>query len=323
MNQHNQSQFPQMPTIYAVVLNWNGYEDTAKCLASLRHATFSNLKIVLVDNGSTDGSAELLEHAFPEKVMLKLPHNGGYAAGNNAGIRFALDNGADYVLVLNNDVVVEKNFIQPMLELFGREPSAGLVTCKVYYESEPERIYAAGGSFSRWLCTGVNDRQGKLDSATNHLKDDEHEITFVPGCLFLARREVFEKIGMMDEKFFLYFEDLDFSRRVQSRFRLYYTPSGKVYHKSGAGLNWASYTPTYYYYHTRNRLWAFEEDTLFYRVYVFLFTLLNATAKTITLLLHAHRGNRVREPRTRQKVFALWRGVMDGIRRNGMEPTGR
>ncbi len=305
MNQNVRNPISQTPSIFAVVLNWNGYEDTAKCLVSLRQATYPNLKIVLVDNGSTDGSAEKLERSFPEIATLKLPHNGGYAAGNNAGIRFALKNGADYVLVLNNDVVVDKNFIQPMLELLERKPAAGIVTCKVYYELEPQRIYSAGGTFSLWLCTGVNDFQGQISNAFHSSQEREREVTFIPGCVFLARRAVFEKIGMMEEKFFLYFEDLEFSRRVRERFKLFYTPRGTIYHKSGAGTGWAYYTPTYLYYHTRNRFWVFRDDPAVYRLYVFLFTFLNALAKTLAIVLT------FRQPT--ERISALWRGVKDGV----------
>ena len=150
--------------------------------------------------------------------------------------------------------------------------------------------------------------QGKMDNSTIAKKDREREITFVPGCVFLARGAVFEKIGMLDEKFFLYFEDLEFSRRARQHFQLFYAPEGTIYHKSGAGTGWVSYTVTYLYYHTRNRLWVFREDSAIYRIYVFFFTFLNALAKTLALLLASRL-----ERQTQRKISALWRGVKDGI----------
>jgi GT2 family glycosyltransferase len=116
---------------------------------------------------------------------------------------------------------------------------------------------------------------------------------------------------LFDEKFFLYVEDLEFSRRVSAQFRMFYTPQGKVYHKSGAGTGWASYTPTYLYYHTRNRLWASQADARLYRFYVLLFTLLNATAKSLMLLLNVECNA---PSRIQSKIIALWRGVKDGLR---------
>lgn len=294
------------PAVVAVVLNWNGFADTQKCVASLQQIDYANFEIVIVDNGSTDGSAEKLRQAFPHLKIIRLQKNLGYAAGNNAGIKFALAQGAAYILVINNDVVAEKDFLSPMVELAERMPEIGVVTCKVCYLSNPKQIYAAGGTFSRWLCTGINDLQWQFDDPERNIKDREREISFAPGCLMLIRSVVFERAGLLDERFFLYVEDLEFSRRVGNHFRMIYTPRGKVYHKSGAGTSWASYTPTYLYYHTRNRLWVFRNDALLYRAYVFLFSLMNALAKTLVLWQ--------RKPAdSRQRIRALWRGFRDGV----------
>lgn len=300
------------PAVVAVVLNWNGFADTQKCVASLQQIDYPNFEIVVVDNGSTDDSAEKLTQAFPHLKFIRLQQNRGYAAGNNAGIKFALAQGAQYVLVINNDVVVEKKFLSPMVELAERMPEVGVVTCKVCYLSNPKQIYAAGGTFSRWLCTGINDLQWQLDNSEQNVTDREREISFAPGCVLLIRRAVFERVGLLDERFFLYVEDLEFSRRVNLHFRMFYTPQGKIYHKSGAGTSWVSYTPTYLYYHTRNRLWAFKNDPLIYRAYVFLFSLMNALAKTLVLWQ--------RNPDdTRPKIRALWRGFRDGVSQSPLD----
>jgi GT2 family glycosyltransferase len=308
MNERMQQPSTKLPRVAVVVLNWNGYEDTAACVISLQQATYANLQIILVDNGSTDGSAEKLERTFPGLTLIKLAQNGGYAAGNNAGIRAALAQAADYILVLNNDTTVEKGFLNPMVQAAERDPAIGIVTCKVYYRSEPNRIYAAGGTFKRWLCTGINDRQWEIDVQGANHQESEREITFAPGCAQLIRRSVFEKIGLLDERFFLYFEDLEFSRRVNESFRLIYVPGAGIYHKSGAGTKWASYTPTYLYYHTRNRLWVFKEEPWFYRAYVLGFTVLNALAKTL-VIIHSRQDNGLRG-----RIRAIWRGVKDGVR---------
>jgi GT2 family glycosyltransferase len=264
-----------------------------------------------VDNGSSDGSAARLEKTFPALPIIKLSQNTGYAAGNNAGIKAALAQGAVYILVLNNDTIVDKDFLRPMLAAAERDTAIGVVTCKVYYQSEPNRIYAAGGTFRRWLCTGVNDQQRVVDAANANHDENEREITFVSGCVMLIRRSVFEKVGLLDERFFLYFEDLEFSRRVSKYFRLVYVPEGTIYHKSGAGTNWSSYTPTYLYYQTRNRLWAFQNETLVYRTYVLGFTVLNALAKSC-VLLYSYRKNKING--LQDRIRAIWRGVKDGLK---------
>jgi len=305
MKDNTKHQPVAVPSVIAVVLNWNGYDDTVQCVSSLQQAHYSNLQIILVDNGSTDGSTTRLEQAFPALTLIKLSENTGYAAGNNAGIKAALARGADYVLVINNDTTVEKKFLQPMVDAAERDITAGVVTCTVNYQAEPDRIYAAGGQFKRWLCTGVNANQREIFAEQSAR---EREVSFISGCVMLVRRSVFEKCGLLDERFFLYFEDLEFSRRANKNFRLLYVPGAKIYHKSGAGTKWASYTPTYLYYHTRNRLWAFKNDFWFYRIYVFGFTILNALAKTL-VVIYSHRGHSLRD-----RIQAIWRGVKDGLR---------
>jgi hypothetical protein len=134
----------------AVVLNYNGYDDTVKCIRSLEKVSYANLKLLLVDNGSPDGSGERLKEEFSRIPIILLKENTGYAAGNNAGIRYALEQGADYVLVINNDVVVDSGFLEPMLNITETQPDVGIVTCKVFYQSAPNEIFSAAGRMN-WL----------------------------------------------------------------------------------------------------------------------------------------------------------------------------
>ena len=139
--------------------------------------------------------------------------------------------------------------------------------------------------------------------------EEECEIDYVCGVLLLVRREVFERVGLMDDRFFMYFEDVEFSRRVLTQFRMMYTPRGIAYHKSGGGKGWKSYTELYLYYHTRNRFWVFAGDPLYYRAYVTLFTLANVLAKAGIILM-----NYAREPEVNKKrLRAVVRGVADGL----------
>ncbi|KAA0229999.1 glycosyltransferase family 2 protein [candidate division KSB1 bacterium] len=304
MNEHTPTSRGNAPLVVAVVLNWNGYDDTAKCVLSLQKAAYANLQIILVDNASTDGSAGRLERDFPELPFIKLSHNGGYAAGNNAGIKLALERRADYVLVLNNDVVVEPGFLWPMVQLAEKNPAAGVVTCKALLQSGNGRIYCTGGNLSRLRCGGVPLPPGE--------RDREGEVQFISGCILLARREVFEKLGSFDERFFMYFEDVEFSRRVRRQFKLFYTPAGVVYHKSGGGDKWKNYTETYLYYTSRNRLWVFQNESRAYRLYVILYGFLNAFAKSAVIAAHSFPVRR-QENRSEKRLMALWRGMRDGM----------
>ncbi len=291
--------------VFVVVLNYNGADDTIACVRSLQVITGQNLEIVLVDNASTDDSADRLRRAFPRLTLLQSPTNTGYAGGNNLGIRHALEAGAEYIMIMNNDVVVTPGFPGPMVEVLQNDPSAGVVTCKVFYNDRPTVVFAGAGRFNRWICTGMN-KGGYLERRTKN--DRPGYADFIPGVLFLARREVFETAGLFDERYFMYFEDVEFSRRVVSRYRVAYTPHATAYHKSGGGTAVRNYTSLYNYYHTRNRLLTFAGDPWFYRWYVVGFSLMNIGMKT--LLQFPNVLGRDGDG----QISALWRGFRDGLR---------
>jgi hypothetical protein len=269
----------------------------------LENASYPALRIVIVDNNSDDGSAAKLSARFPYTPFLRREFNGGYAAGNNDGIRHALQQGADYVLLINNDVVVEPDFLLPMVELAESNSEIGMVTCKAFFQSNRERIYCTAGYFSRWRCAGV--------SLPPRERDREGEVSYISGCILLVKRKVFETAGLLDEKFFMYYEDVEFARRVRERYKLAYAPSGAVYHKSGAGDRWENYTETYLYYTTRNRFWAFRRESYLYQIYVFLFSILNVLGKAFVIIANppAQRNRRTAS----KKLSALWRGLRDGV----------
>ena len=296
----------QHPFVYAVVLNYNGTEDTRECVSSLQQSGYPRLEIVIVDNASPDGSAEVITRSFPDLPLLRQATNGGYAAGNNAGIRYVLARNADFILVINNDVVVEKGFLEPMVNMLRRDSGIGVVNAKVFYQSAPQEIFSAVGEFSRWLCTGLNKGRDAEACRSTTLECD---VDYVCGVLLLIRREVFETIGLLDERFFMYFEDVEFSQRVRTQYRLAYTARSVAFHKSGGGKGWRAYTELYLYYHTRNRLWVFRNETWPYRVYVALFTLATALAKAAIIFL-----NCVDNPRKMLKQWeALYDGIIDGL----------
>ena len=292
--------------VFAVVLNWNGAEDTIKCIDSLLEAKDPFLEVVIVDNASTDGSVQRLTEAFPAIPLIRRPSNGGYAAGNNAGIRYAIDHGADYVLLVNNDTIVEHGFLRPMIAAAAGDESIGVVTCKAFFQSNRNKIYCTGGSFSWLRCSGAPMRSDRVDTPDG--------VSYVSGCILLVKRNVFETLGLLDERYFMYFEDLEFSRRVAKRFKLYYTPKGIVYHKSGGGDSWKNYSELYLYYNTRNRFWAFRDENGLYRSYVVFFSLSLAVVKSIAIMAYGLRERDDSGPFIR--VRAIWRGVKDGLLHN-------
>lgn len=292
------------PVVFAVVLHWNAFEATAACVASLERATYRPLEILIVDNGSSDRSGDAVARKFKRHHTLRLPTNAGYARGNNEGIRYSLARGADYVLLLNNDVIVEKDFLEPLIFAAEKDPLAGVLTGKAYLDDSHGRRYTTGGRFSPWRCNiaPLLQRHAEIPRTVNA----------VSGCFLLVRREVFETVGLLNEDFFLYFEDLEFSRRVAKRYSLLYVPASVIQHKSGAGVGWRSYSPTYLFHSTRSRFLAFRSEPAWYRVYVALFSGLNVAAKSLWIF-PSMLGSTGERGRTKEKLGALWRGLKEGI----------
>ncbi|MGD8307486.1 MAG: glycosyltransferase family 2 protein, partial [Ignavibacteria bacterium] len=228
------------------------------------------------------------------------------AGGNNLGIKWALEESADYILVLNNDVIVDNSMVEKLVNHIKPNPGIGLVSGKVFYKDDSGRIFSGAGKFIRWRCTGVN-RGTFLGRTYKHDKDCF--VDYVSGVLFLARSEVFKKVGLLDERFFMYFEDLEFSRRVLSDHLISYTPEAIAYHRSGGGTRWSNYSETYLYYQTRNRIIVFEHENMFYQAYVIFFTFIVTVLKSIAIIFSVFIQNK----NICNRLSALWRGLKDGI----------
>jgi GT2 family glycosyltransferase len=292
---------PMNENVAAIVLNYNGFDETKECIESLVAAGFSLSAIYLVDNCSPDRSGEKLKQLFPEVKFSQVGYNSGYGAGNNYGIRKAVSDGFPFILIINNDVVVHPGFLQPLIgELRNRE-DVGAVTGKVLYKDLPHIINAAGGKFSKVLCMGINLRIGEYDD----LRAEKKEIDFIPGMLILLKRDVIERVGLLDETYFLYFEDIDYSLRIKKLYKMIYTSASTVYHKSGGGIKGKMYTETYLYYYTRNRFWFFRKMHSGYTFYILIFSLLNCMQKSL-IVLAGKSDDRKR------KLFSLWKGFFAG-----------
>ena len=187
------------PKVSIVVLNYNGKDDLRKCLLSLFRLDYSNFEVIVVDNNSTDGSLEEARQHFPRVVFIKNAENLGFSVGNNVGIRYVLEKMTDFVLLLNNDTEVEKSFLTKMIKVANLNPQAGLLS-PLIFAGNTDKIWFSGGSID-WFRMKTTHLEGALDALS--------------GCAMLIRAEVFAKIGLLDEDFFLYFEDTDFSLRAR------------------------------------------------------------------------------------------------------------
>jgi GT2 family glycosyltransferase len=240
-----------LPTVTVVVLNWNNLPDTIECLESLLAVTYPALRLLVVDNGSTDGSEAALRARFPGLELLQTGANLGFAGGNNAGMRHAFEHGADYVLLLNNDTTVDPGFVTALVDAARDHPRAGLLSSKILFFDRPNVIWYAGASFHPWPGWGRHRGYGQRDMA----QFDRVEETDRPtGCSLLATRACCERVGLLRDEYFCYAEDLEWGLRARARgFQVLYVPESRVWHKVSRSTGGARSTAAVRY-QTRNLL---------------------------------------------------------------------
>lgn len=241
------------PKVAIVVLNYNGTADTLECLRSLARCTYANSMTIVVDNASADGDAlaRAVQSEFPSVHFLPQPDNTGFSGGNNAGIRYALAQGSDHVLLLNNDTTVDPACIAEMVSAAQAGARIGIIGAKIYFHAEPDRIWFNGADFS-WTDGGKHFQYGERDTAQH--ERSSMPTPFVTGCAMLLSRAVIEKIGLLEEAFFMYYEDIDYCLRARrAGFLLRIAQGAHVWHKvsrASAGMG----APRIHYYHVRNAL---------------------------------------------------------------------
>jgi len=239
------------PRVGVIVLNWNGGDDTLACLASLARLDYPAFEVVVVDNGSTDGSVPAVRQRFPEVVLLLNEENLGYTGGNNVGLLHVLDRGLDYALLLNNDTEVAPNFLRVLVGAAEADPAVGVAGPMIYYYDRPEVIWSAGGAID-WR-RGRTWMVGLDEQDTGQFGTQPREVDFVTGCALLVKREVLERVGLLDERFFAYYEEAEWCVRARrAGFKTLHVPQAHIWHKISPVAQADS--PLVHYYMTRNRL---------------------------------------------------------------------
>lgn len=246
-----------------IILNYNGYKDTIECLESLKKANYGGIKIsiLVIDNGSSNDSVSRISEWLKANAscysiienesdpisaltLYKGKENLGFSGGNNIGIQLALKASVDYIVLLNNDTVVDVNFLQPLLTIARDDPKIGLIGSKIidYYHRSH---FILGGYIDVRKCSGYHFYDTE--------KADLEDISFTSGCIWLIPAKAFKSCGLMDPNYFLYVEDVDFCYRVKkSGYKITCTKDSIVYHKEGRST---VIKPTVTYYNTRNRLY--------------------------------------------------------------------
>ena len=251
-----------LPLITIVVLNWNGVTDTLVCLNSLAALTYSNFTVIVVDNGSTDDSlARLRAYNAPYPLtLIATGRNLGYAGGNNVGTRHALECGADFVLVLNNDTTVAPDLLERLLDSAQCNADAGVFSARILYFDEPKRVWFDGAFWNPSNLRLEWPGQGEAESS---LGTADHETDYACGAALFFRSEVARQIGLLDESFFLVWEEVDWGFRARKAgWRNVVVPTARVWHKIGVSFGSES-SPLRTYFSIRNELLWFSRHAPF------------------------------------------------------------
>ena len=286
--------------LYVVILNLNLKDDTIACIETVLEAGVSLTQIILVDNGSSDGSAAALAARFGSELRIICnSENLGFTGGNNIGISEAMARGAASVLLLNNDTVIAPNAIELLLEAGELPERPGILGPAIFYFDTPERLWKLGDIRYRWLPMPLNISQASMARRADL---SPFEVSYITGCAMLVRREVFEQVGLFDERYFAYFEEADFICRArEAGFRVWAVPRANVWHKVSATSKRDK--PFFHYLRSRNQVRFYHEHphgpfAVFREAYILL-------KMVKTSISDIGQGNwRLLGP--------LWRGMMDG-----------
>lgn len=240
-----------------ILVNYNGTTDTIECVKSLLHITYSEYKIIVIDNGSTE-KLEVMEHEILQDervIVIDIDNNLGFAGGNNYAIDYCKKMyDPEFYLLLNNDTVVKENFLLELVTTAHNWSNIGIVTGKIYLFSKPDEFWYAGGALD--LNTGWTSHFGAKEK-DNGQYDVDREVTFASGCLWLLPRDTIESIGLMRTEYFLYYEDADYCYRVSEKGKkIVYCHNSAIFHKVNGSTKKISDSERYYM--VRNGLYFTE-----------------------------------------------------------------
>jgi hypothetical protein len=238
----------KFPKVSIVSINYNQPQVTAEMIKSLQQITYPNTEIIIVDNGSPEHTCKEIEHEFTGVKFIYLEKNLGFAGGNNEGFKHAT---GKYILMLNNDTEVDKDFLQPLVEQMENNPKIGIISPKIYYYHHDNLIQYAGTSKINHITS--RGRHFGNKEQDNGQYNTASETYYPHGAAMLFRKSLLDEIGLMYDGYFLYYEEYDFAERVKKQgYSIWFEPKSKIYHKESVSTGKNSPLKTYYM--TRNRL---------------------------------------------------------------------
>lgn len=276
------------PKVSVNILNWNRAQDTIECVESCQKIRYDRYEILIIDNHSTDNSVQIFRKHFPRVSIIQNNDNLGYAGGNNVGIRHALAEGADYVLILNNDTVVEPDVLEKLVHAMKNNQAAGIAAPKVLYYDDRKTINSLG-TFTNWL--RLRPYLGHCNQPDNSGFPEVMKKDILVGCALLVSKETIKRIGLLDENFFLLHEEADWCyRNLKSSFENIVVPGTVIYHKVSQTTK--GFPESTHYYSNRNFLYMAHRNASagnLVKVYIGLCYLI---LKHTVLSLSFHETNR-------------------------------
>jgi GT2 family glycosyltransferase len=287
------------PKVAIVILNWNGLHDTLECLESLKTIVYTNYVIVVVDNGSKGNDAEIIKEKFGDFVcLIEEEKNLGFTGGCNVGIRWALRAGAKYVLLLNNDIVVDSDFLSELVNVAQNDPQIGVVGPKAYYFEQPKKIAYIGGKVNFW--TGKTSFIGKNTTDDGQF-DNIEEVDFVGGSALLIKEGTIKRIGLLNEMYFAYYEETEWCTKARKAgYKVVYVPKARIWDKGPKKRK----SELAMYYMTRNRFLFVKRNSSSFQLIIFNIFFLT------TDLLGQMKNKLFLEPKF---FIAYLKGIRDGL----------
>ncbi len=291
-----------------ILVNWNSFDYTAQCIASLNRVTPNDFTIVVVDNGSNDFSGQQLKERFPHIILIESATNLGFTGGNNLGLEYSLREGFEYSMLLNNDTEVAPDFLQVLTDHMDHNPGTGVIQPKIFYHHDRTLLWDGGSYFNPVWGIAYTKGLGKQPGNDyNTIK----KVDWVTGCGFLTRNSILQKSGLLAKNFFIYYEDVDLSFRIKKLgYQLVFHPDSVIFHIAGASNKRKEkgkegfVNPVVHYLNTRNRIWLLKEHTPFYYIpTVFMYTFFY----TLTVMLYFAARFRFK------KLAAVGKAVKDGL----------
>jgi GT2 family glycosyltransferase len=243
---------PSWPSVALILVTFNHSAITLDCLKSLAELDYprERLHVIVVDNASTDDTVSVIGTQYPTVTLITNQDNLGFAEGNNVGLRAALQTDAQYLMLLNNDTTVASEMLKRLIEVAERDQMIGIVTPRIYYFSEPRKIWCAGARLD--LRRGQTWRL-RAEEVDDGAAEAVHDVDFASGCALCARRAAIEQAGLLDARFFFYWEETEWCVRItRAGYRCTYVPDSHVWHKVSSSIQAGS--PRVAYYMTRNGL---------------------------------------------------------------------